>query len=297
MKVLTGKKDRNRNRFNDKLKDRLFLILCLLTTVFGLVILSALITFTFVEAAAWLDWQFLTSPPSRFPEKAGIYPALVGSIYTIALVGLFTLPLGVSAALFLEEYSGRSRIAKIIEINISNLAAVPSIVYGLLGLGIFVSKLNMKPGIIIVGAFTLTLLILPVVIVASQEAIRAVPYSLRGASYGLGATKWQTIRGIVLPSAMPGILTGTILALSRAIGETAPLIMIGAASSIFSAPKDFFSPFSAMPMQIFVWTDMPRNEFLHGVAPAGVVVLLAVMLSMNAFAIFLRNRYQKKLRG
>ncbi len=278
------------------ISDRIFLVLTFTATVFGIVLLSALLVLTFYEAASWLDIQFLTSPPSRFPERAGIYPPLVGSIMMIALVGLFTVPVGVGAAIFLEEYAGQRRIAKIIEINISNLAAVPSIVYGILGLGLFVSTLHLKPGTVLVGSLTLTLLVLPVVIVASQEAIRAVPKSLREASIGLGATKWQTIRNVVLPSSMPGILTGVILALSRAIGETAPLIMVGAATTIFTAPKDIFSPFSALPMQIFMWTDLPKEEFLHGLAPAGIVVLLAIMLSMNAIAIVLRNHYRRKLR-
>ncbi len=280
----------------EEIGERLFMVLALAATVFGIVVLAFLLTFTFYEALPWLDWQFLTSPPSRFPEKAGIYPSLVGSVMAITLVGIFSVPLGVGAAIFLEEYARRSRFAKLIEINISNLAAVPSIVYGLLGLGLFVSTLHLKPGIVLVGALTLTLLILPIVIVAAQEALRAVPDSLREASIGLGATKWQTIRNVVLPSAMPGILTGVILALSRAIGETAPLIMIGAATSIFSPPKDIFSTYSPLPMQIFMWTDMPKEEFLHGLAPAGIIVLLAVMLSMNAFAVYLRNRYARKLR-
>ncbi len=280
----------------ENISDRVFLMFTFIATVFGIVLLSALLALTFYEAASWLDIQFLTSPPSRFPERAGIYPPLIGSIMMIALVGLFTVPIGVAAAIFLEEYAGQRKIAKIIEINISNLAAVPSIVYGILGLGLFVSTLHLKPGIVLVGSLTLTLLVLPIVIVASQEAIRAVPKSLREASIGLGATKWQTIRNVVLPSSMPGILTGVILALSRAIGETAPLIMIGAATTIFTAPKDIFSPFSALPMQIFMWTDLPKEEFLHGLAPAGIVVLLAIMLSMNAVAIVLRNHYRKKLR-
>ncbi len=281
---------------SDNLSDWFFMILTFLATVFGIILLSALLVLTFYEAVGWLDIQFLTSSPSRFPEKAGIYPPLLGSIMMIAFVGIFSVPVGVGAAIFLEEYGGGKKITKIIEINISNLAAVPSIVYGILGLGLFVSTLNLKPGIVLVGSLTLTLLILPVVIVASQEAIRSVPKSLREASIGLGATKWQTIRNVVLPSSIPGILTGVILALSRAIGETAPLIMVGAATTIFTAPKDIFSPFSALPMQIFMWTDMPKEEFLHGLAPAGIVVLLAIMLSMNAIAIILRNHYRKKLR-
>ncbi|MBC7114405.1 MAG: phosphate ABC transporter permease PstA [Archaeoglobi archaeon] len=277
--------------------ERAFEILAITATVFGVVVLSVLVTYTFLEALGWLDWQFLTSPPSRFPEKAGIYPSLVGSIMAIALVGLLSIPLGVGTAIFLEEYAEKRRIAKIIEVNISNLAAVPSIVYGLLGLGLFVSTLHLKPGIVLVGSLTLTLLILPTVTVAAQEALRAVPGSIREASFAVGATKWQTVRNAVLPSALPGILTGLILALSRAIGETAPLIMIGAATTIFSPPKSIFSTYSPMPMQIFMWTDMPREEFLHGLAPAGVIVLLAVMLSMNALAVYLRNRFEKRVRG
>jgi len=214
----------------------------------------------------------------------------------IALVGVMVLPLGVGAAIYLEEYARKNWLTKLIEINISNLAAVPSIVYGLLGLGLFVSTLGLKPGIVLVGSLTLTLLVLPIVIVAAQESLRAVPFSLREASLAVGATKWQTVKSVVLPSSLPGIMTGVILALSRAIGETAPLIMIGVATATFTAPKDIFSTYSALPMLIFMWTDMPKEEFLHGLAPAAIVVLLAIMLSMNAFAVYLRNKFARRLR-
>ncbi|AAB89888.1 phosphate ABC transporter permease PstA [Archaeoglobus fulgidus] len=280
----------------DEIKEGLFMLLALAATVFGVVVLAALLAYTFVEAAAWLDLQFLTSPPSRFPEKAGIFPSLVGSIMAIALVGVMVLPLGVGAAIYLEEYARKNWLTKLIEINISNLAAVPSIVYGLLGLGLFVSTLGLKPGIVLVGSLTLTLLVLPIVIVAAQESLRAVPFSLREASLAVGATKWQTVKSVVLPSSLPGIMTGVILALSRAIGETAPLIMIGVATATFTAPKDIFSTYSALPMLIFMWTDMPKEEFLHGLAPAAIVVLLAIMLSMNAFAVYLRNKFARRLR-
>ncbi|KUJ93164.1 MAG: Phosphate ABC transporter, permease protein (PstA) [Archaeoglobus fulgidus] len=280
----------------DEIKEGLFMLLALAATVFGVVVLAALLVYTFVEAAAWLDLQFLTSPPSRFPEKAGIFPSLVGSIMAIALVGVMVLPLGVGAAIYLEEYARKNWLTKLIEINISNLAAVPSIVYGLLGLGLFVSTLGLKPGIVLVGSLTLTLLVLPIVIVAAQESLRAVPFSLREASLAVGATKWQTVKSVVLPSSLPGIMTGVILALSRAIGETAPLIMIGVATATFTAPKDIFSTYSALPMLIFMWTDMPKEEFLHGLAPAAIVVLLAIMLSMNAFAVYLRNKFARRLR-
>ncbi|MBE8539342.1 phosphate ABC transporter permease PstA [Geoglobus acetivorans] len=281
----------------DGWKEKMFMALTLVATLAGITILSALLALTFYEAVNWIDVQFLTSPPSRFPDRAGIYPSIVGTIMSMILVGVFSVPLGVGAAIYLEEYGRRSRFKQILEINISNLAAVPSIVYGLLGLGLFVSTLHIGAGSILAGSLTLSLLILPTVIVSSQEAIRAVPDSLREASIGLGASKWQTIRNVVLPSSIPGILTGVILSLSRAIGETAPLIMIGAATTIFTAPKSIFSTYSPLPMQIFMWTDMPKEEFLHGLAPAAIIVLLAIMLSMNALAIYLRNHYRKKLWG
>jgi phosphate transport system permease protein len=263
-------------------------------TLFGIVSLAALLVYVFYDAAGWLDWQFITSPPSRFAEKAGIYPMLVGSIFVVALVAVFSLPMGVGAAVYLEEYSRNNWFKKLIETNISNLAGVPSIVYGLLGLGLFVSILGFSHGIVIVGAFTLTLRVLPIVIVSAQEAIRAVPDSQRNAAMGLGATKWQMIRSVVLVEATPGIMTGMILALANAMGETAPLIMIGAATSIFTAPHGLFSSFSALPLQIFAWSDFPNKDFRYGVTPAAIVVLLFVLLTMNALAIYIRQRHSNK---
>jgi phosphate transport system permease protein len=219
---------------------------------------------------------------------------LIGSIFVVALVAVFSLPLGVGAAIYLEEYARDNWIRRLIEMNISNLAGVPSIVYGLLGLGLFVSLLDMSHGIVIVGAFTLTLRVLPIVIVSSQEAVRAVPDSHRYGSLGLGSTKWQMIRSVVLPEAVPGIMTGMILALANAMGETAPLIMIGAATSIFTAPKGLFSSFSAMPLQIFAWSDFPSEGFRHGVTPAAIVVLLVVLLIMNGVAISIHQKFSKK---
>lgn len=278
-------------------RGKAFVALCFAATLSGIVALTALLVYVFWDAAGWLDLGLLTSPPSRFPEQAGIYPALVGSIFVIALVAVMSLPLGVGAAIYLEEYAGDGWLRRIIETNIANLAGVPSIVYGLLGLGIFVTYLDMRHGTVIVGAMTLTLLILPIVIVSSQEALKAVPSSRRQASFGVGATKWQTVRNVVLPEAIPGIMTGTILSLARAIGETAPLIMIGFATSIFSPPSGPFSTTSAMPLQIFAWVDLPQPEFQHGVVPAAIVVLLVILLSMNAAAVLIRNRYQKRRRG
>jgi phosphate transport system permease protein len=284
------------NILRETVKGHVFTGLCVVATLFGIVSLATLLVYVFWDALGWLDWQFITSTPSRFAEKAGVYPMIVGSTFVVALVALFSLPLGVGAAVWLEEYSRDNWLKRVIEMNIANLAGVPSIVYGLLGLGFFVSTLDMPHGIVLVGAFTLTLRVLPIVIVSSQEAIRAVPASHRQASLGLGTTRWQMIRTVVLPESVPGIMTGTILALANAMGETAPLIMIGAATSIFTAPKGIFSSFSALPLQIYAWSDFPKQEFQHGVTPAAIIVLLIILLSMNAVAIYIRNRFRNKQR-
>ncbi len=282
---------------------RIFVGICFLSTLFGVLALVLLIGDIIYEAWGWLDLTFLTHPPSWFPENyvggrgAGIYPALIGSLFLIALTALFTIFLGVGAAIYLEEYAPDSRTTRFIEANIANLAGVPSIVYGLLGLALFVRAAGLG-SVLLAGALTLTLLILPIVIVSAQEAIRAVPDSQRRAAYGVGATKWEVTRDVVLPSAIPGIMTGTILSLARAIGETAPLIMIGAATTMFAPPRlspdALFEPFGAMPMQIFEWASQPQAEFQH-IAAAGSVVLLTVLLLMNATAIYIRNRYEQEL--
>ncbi|PSP29190.1 phosphate ABC transporter permease PtsA [Halobacteriales archaeon QH_2_65_14] len=237
----------------------------------------------------------MTHPPSYFPENyvggrgAGIYPALVGSAFLIALTAVFTVCIGVGAAIYLEEYAPDNRTTRFIEANIANLAGVPSVVYGLLGLALFVRAAGLG-AVLLAGALTLTLLILPIVIVSAQEAIRAVPDSHRRAAYGVGATRWEVTRDVVLPAALPGIMTGVILSLSRAIGETAPLLMIGAATTMFAPPSSIFDPFAAMPMQIFEWATQPQAEFQH-IAAAGSLVLVGVLLLMNGTAIFIRNRY------
>jgi phosphate transport system permease protein len=255
----------------------------------------------------WLDWQFLTSAPSRTAEMSGLYPAIIGSVFLIVLVSIFTFVFGVGTALYLEEYAPSSgvigRITRLINVNISNLAGVPSVVYGLLGLGIFVNinadfgpvvYAGIGAGTVLTASLTLSLLILPIVVISAQEAIRSVPDSLRQASYGMGATRWQTIRNVVIPRSLPGILTGTILALGRAIGETAPLIMIGAADTRYSAPSGLFETLTAMPLQIYSWAFLPEAEFRYGVVAAGVVTLLIVLLSMNSVAILVRNKYQQE---
>ncbi|MDV7350153.1 phosphate ABC transporter permease PstA [Halorubrum distributum] len=245
----------------------------------------------------WLDASFLTQAPSRTPEQAGLYPAIVGSVIIIAMVAVLSFALGVGTSVFLEEYTPESgplgTLTRILQVNIANLAAVPSVVYGLLGLGLFANLLGLGIGTAVTAALTLSLLILPITIISAQEAIRSVPDDLRRGSDAMGATRWQTTKNVVLPEAMPGILTGTILALGRAIGETAPLIMIGAATTVFRAPDSLFSRFSAMPMQIYTWAGFPQADFRYGVVAAGVITLLIILVGMNGTAILLRNRAER----
>ena len=275
-------------------KDVAFRLLTLGATLVGIVSLAVLLANVAVDAVGWLDWQFLTSPPHPNPYQAGFLPALVGSVAIMLLIALITFPLGIGAAVYLEEYANDGYLTRFIQLNIANLAGVPSVVYGLLGLGLFIGLLNIGYGSVLVAAFTVALLILPIVIISAQEAIRAVPDSQRQASYGMGATKWQTIRNVVLPRAMPGIMTGTILALGRAIGETAPLIMIAAPTTVFGIPNSLLSKVSAMPLQIYNWASYPQTEFQYGVVAAGVVTLLVVLLTINSIAIIIRNRYQQR---
>lgn len=272
--------------------DALFRTVALGTLLLALAALGALVYDIVSGGIGRLNWQFLTSMASRRPEDAGIYHALAGSIWVIVLTGALALPLGVAAAVYLEEYGGRSRVARLIEINIANLAAVPSIIYGLLGLGVFVRVMGMGRSVL-AGACTLALLALPVVILSTREALRTVPGSIREGSYALGATKWQTIWYQVLPMALPGILTGLILSLSRAIGETAPLITIGALTYIPFAPDGLWSPFTVLPIQIFNWVSRPQAAFKENAA-AGILVLMALLLLMNLIAVFLRDRFQRQ---
>jgi phosphate transport system permease protein len=275
-----------------KRADFLFQILSLATLVIALAALGALVYDVFTDGASRLSAAFLVNTGSRNAEEAGVYHALMGSIWVIALTALLALPIGVAAAIYLEEYGTRSRAARFIELNIANLAAVPSIIYGLLGLGLFVRLMGMGQSVL-AGAATLALLALPVVILSTREALRTVPNSIREGSYALGATKWQTIWNQVLPMALPGVLTGLILALSRAIGETAPLITIGALTYIPFAPDTVWSKFTVLPIQIFNWVSRPQAEFKANAA-AGILVLLALLLSMNAIAIIVRDRYQRQ---
>ena len=278
-----------------KQADLLFQAVSLATLVIALGALAALVFDLLSDGASRLSWQFITNIASRNADEAGVYHALMGSIWVIALTGLLALPIGVAAAIYLEEYGTRSRVARFIELNIANLAAVPSIIYGLLGLGLFVRLMGMGQSVL-AGAATLALLALPVVILSTREALRTVPSSIREGSYALGATKWQTIWNQVLPMALPGVLTGLILALSRAIGETAPLITIGALTYIPFAPDSVWSKFTVLPIQVFNWVSRPQAEFKTNAA-AGILVLLALLLSMNAIAIIVRDRYQRQERA
>lgn len=264
------------------------------STAVAIVLLLMLLWSIFEPGLDWLSWHLITSPPSFNPEKAGMNPAIWGSIWIVLGSGITSFILGLGTAIYLEEYAAKGRFNDFIHTNISNLAGVPSVVYGLLGLVLFVDWMQMGRSIL-AGILTLALLILPVVVISSREAIRAVPSSLREASYGLGATRWQTVQNHVLPAAMPGILTGIILAMSRAIGETAPLLVVGGASQVLFRPDGPFSTFMVMPLQIYNWTGRPQKEFEH-LAAAAIIVLMIVLLLMNSLAIGLRQHFSKKTR-
>jgi phosphate transport system permease protein len=271
--------------------DRGFRVLCWLMAWTSVVLLAILLVDIVRNGFGWVDWQFLQSFSSRHAEKAGIKAALAGSLWLVGLTALFSIPIGVAAAVYLEEYAPKNRFMRIIEVNIANLAGVPSIVYGMLGLTIFVRWLMLDRSLV-AGALTLTLLVLPVIIIASREAIRAVPPSLRFGSYALGATRWQTVRHHVLPVALPGIVTGVILALSRAIGETAPLVVVGALTYVAFTPEGPMDDFTALPIQIFNWASRPQAEF-HELAAGGIIILLAVLLLLNGTAALIRFRSQR----
>lgn len=278
---------------HEQTRELFFIWLCRFAIALPLVVLAILLGRVVLDGVGRLDWAFLTDGPSRKAASAGIYPALMGSLWLVGLTAIISIPLGVGAAVFLEEYGRRSRVAPVIEIAIANLAGVPSIIYGMLGLGLFVRALGFG-ATVLSGACTLALLVMPVVIMSSREALRSVPDSLREAALGMGSTRWQMVRRVVLPMAVPGILTGSILAISRAIGETAPLLLAGAVAFITFAPDGIDSPYTALPMQIYKWTSMPQKEFLTNAA-AGIVVLVVTLLLLNSVAIVLRNRYQVRL--
>lgn len=273
--------------------DQLFRAAALGAMLFALGALALLIIDVMMDGAGRLSWQFLTSFPSRKPEQAGILSALVGTFYLMLLTVAIALPIGIGAAIYLEEYARKHWFSRVVEVNIANLAGVPSVIYGLLGLELFVRGMRLGQSLL-AGSLTMALLVLPIVIIAAREALKTVPQPIKEASYALGASRWQTVWYQVLPVAFPGMMTGSILAFSRAIGEAAPMITIGALTYIAFLPDGVMAPFTVMPIQIFNWVSRPQKGFFE-CAAAGILVLLAVLLTMNAVAVFLRQHFQKRM--
>ncbi|NCT16710.1 MAG: phosphate ABC transporter, permease protein PstA [Flavobacteriaceae bacterium CG2_30_34_30] len=277
----------------NRLKDQLFKFWGIGCTLIGLVLLIIFIGGILIDGLSRIDWAFITDLPSRKAEKSGIWTPLMGSVWILVLTAIISFPISVAAGVYLEEYAKKNRLSALLEINISNLAGVPSIIYGLLGLEVFVRIMSLGASVL-AGALTLSLLILPIIIVATREAIKAVPSSIRDASYALGASKWQTIWNQVLPASSGGILTGVILALSRAVGETAPLIVVGALAYVPFAPSGPLDQFSVLPIQIFNWISRPQQGFIDNAA-AAIIILLLITFVMNGIAVYFRNKWQKKL--
>jgi phosphate transport system permease protein len=281
-----------RNLGYRSLRDRAFAALFLASILTGIAGLLVLLATVLVEGLPWLNWHFISDYASRRPKDAGILAALAGSVWMLGLTAAFTIPIGVGTAVYLEEFAGKGRLSRLVQLNISNLAGVPSIIYGLLGLAVFVYFLGMGRSVL-AGALTMTLLVLPVVIISSQEAIRAVPTRYRDAAFALGATRWQVVKTVVLPQAAPGVMSGIILALSRAIGESAPILVISSLVFLTFVPTDPGDRFTVLPLQIFTWVSQPQAGF-KSIASAAIIVLLIVLLAMNAFAIYIRNKYQRR---
>ena len=273
-------------------KAKLFRGFCFSVAWVGVLLLGVLLFHVTWEGFPWLDMQFINDFPSRFPKKAGINSALFGTLWLIGFTALFSVPIGIGAGIYLEEFGNKNYFSRFVDLNISNLAGVPSIVYGMLGMVIFVRWFGLGESVL-AGALTMSLLILPIIIIATREALRAVSGTIRQAAFALGATRWQTVYSHVLPQAFPGILTGIILALSRAIGETAPLIMIGALTYVAFVPEGPMDEFTALPIQIFNWASRPQKEF-HELAAAGILVLLFVLLLINSIAVIIRHRLENK---
>ncbi len=276
-----------------KLAGTLFLGLAIFAVGIALLVLVLLLFDVFTRGLPYLDWDFITGVPSRRPANAGIMPAILGSLYIGVMTAVITFPIGVAAAVYLEEYAPRSRVTRLLRTNISNLAGVPSIIYGVFGLALFVRALSLGYTLLS-GALTLSLLILPVVIIASMEAIRAVPDSQREGALALGATRWQMVRTAVLPAAAPGIMTGIILSMARAIGETAPLILVGAVTFVTYPPNPFDGGYTVLPIQIFQWASRPQEAF-QAIAASAIIVLLILLLILNALALLLRARLSRHL--
>lgn len=274
--------------------DKSFKVFAIFCTLVGLVLLSIFIINIVKQGIGRLDMDFMTNYASRKAEKAGILAGWVGTVWIFVLTALIALPLGVSAGVYLEEYNKKGRLSTILEINIANLAGVPSVIYGLLGMAVFVYFFHFGQSLL-AASFTLALMILPIIVVATREAIKAVPNTIREAAYGMGASKWQTIWTQVLPASIGGIMTGAILALSRIVGETAPLILVGAAASIRFTPNTPMDEFTVLPMQIYDWATRPQEEFQENAA-AAIIVLLLITFALNGAAIYFRNKWQKKIK-
>ncbi|MDO6389295.1 phosphate ABC transporter permease PstA [Pontibacter sp. BT731] len=282
------------NSEKNRLKDKAFQVFGIFCTFIGLVVLAIFLIDIVIEGIGRIDWDFLTSLPSRRAARAGILTAWAGTLWILVLSALIAFPLGIAAGIYLEEYAKKTKLSDFLEINIANLAGVPSIIYGLLGLELFVRFMHLGP-VLLVGALTLSLLILPIVIVTTREAIKAVPRTIRDGSFALGASKWQTVWNQVLPASFGGILTGVILALSRAVGEAAPLIVIGALAYVPFVPSSPMDEFTVLPIQIFNWTSRPQAAFLTNAA-AAIIVLLLITFLLNGIAVYLRHRQQKKIK-
>ena len=273
------------------LRDRIFFVGFLLAILIGVAGLAALLIDVLIDGLGFLNWKFLTNYASRKPLESGILAPMAGTVWVVGLTAIFTVPVGIGTAIYLEEFARKNRLTRLIELNISNLAGVPSVIYGLLGLAVFVQFLFNGSRNLTAGALTMTLLILPIVIIASQEAIKAVPSSYRDAAYAMGATRWQVVKTVVMPQAVPGMMSGIILALSRAVGESAPILIISSLVWVTFVPTSPDSKFTVLPLQIFTWVSQPQEDF-RSIAAAGIIVLLLILLGMNAVAIWIRNKYQ-----
>ena len=274
-------------------RDNIFAAVFFGSVVVGVLVLAWLLIEVFIDSIGWLDWQFLSSYSSRHPVDAGILAPIAGTFWVIILTALMTVPVGIATAVYLEEFAPNNHLTRLIQLNISNLAGVPSVVYGLLGLAIFVQYLFDGQRSLLAGALTLSLLVMPIVIIASQEAIRAVPSSYRDAAYSMGATRWQVVKMVVLPQAVPGMMSGIILAMSRAIGETAPILVVSSLVFITYVPTSPTDRFTVLPLQIVTWVSQPQDDFRH-IAAAAIVILLVMLLSMNAAAIYIRAKFQRR---
>ena len=274
-------------------RDNLFAGLFMGSVVTGVLVLAWLLVEVFVDSVGWLDWQFLSSYSSRHPVEAGVLAPIAGTFWVIVLTAIITVPVGIATAVYLEEFAPKNRTTRLVQLNISNLAGVPSVVYGLLGLAIFVQYLFDGQRSLLAGALTLSLLVMPIVIIASQEAIRAVPPSYRDAAYAMGATRWQVVKMVVLPQAIPSMMSGIILAMSRAIGETAPILVVSSLVFITYVPTSPFDRFTVLPLQIVTWVSQPQDDFRH-IAAAAILILLIMLLSMNSVAIYIRAKFQRR---